>query len=63
MRYFGRNLGYTEWDEGKRGAELYDHERDPGERGNLAADAKYARKMEEMKRLLHDGGGGSKNHE
>jgi uncharacterized sulfatase len=27
---------YTEWDEGKKGAELYDHDADPGEFVNLA---------------------------
>ncbi|MGV3483739.1 MAG: sulfatase [Planctomycetaceae bacterium] len=27
---------YTEWDEGRQGSELYDHDRDPGEITNLA---------------------------
>ncbi|MEA2735517.1 MAG: iduronate 2-sulfatase, partial [Humisphaera sp.] len=27
---------YTEWDEGRQGVELYDHENDPGEHKNLA---------------------------
>jgi iduronate 2-sulfatase len=32
---------YTEWNEGKAGAELYDHDKDPDEFNNLAADAHY----------------------
>jgi arylsulfatase A-like enzyme len=33
---------YTEWDEGRRGAALYDHEHDPHEMRNLAADPAHA---------------------
>ena len=33
---------YTEWDNGKKGAELYDHDADPREMTNLAADPKFA---------------------
>ena len=33
---------YTEWDEGKKAVELYDHDRDPGEYVNLAGDARHA---------------------
>ena len=33
---------YTEWDEGKKGAELYDHDSDPHEFKNLANDPKQA---------------------
>jgi uncharacterized sulfatase len=33
---------YTEWDGGKKGAQLYDYQTDPGELKNLAEDAKYA---------------------
>jgi len=43
---------HTEWDDGRQGEELYDHERDPGEYRNLAADPKYASVVAEMKRLL-----------
>lgn len=32
---------YTEWDGGKKGAELYDHEKDPNELNNLASHPHY----------------------
>ena len=43
---------YTEWDAGAAGAELYDHDKDPDERHNLAADPAQARTVEELKALL-----------
>jgi len=43
---------YTEWEDGKRGTELYDEEDDPGELRNLAADAKHAKVVAEMQALL-----------
>ncbi len=43
---------YTEWDEGRRGAALYDHDSDPHEMRNLAADPKHAAVVERMKKLL-----------
>jgi uncharacterized sulfatase len=43
---------YTEWDDGKRGSEMYDHESDPGEYRNLAGDPRHADTVAEMKRLL-----------
>jgi uncharacterized sulfatase len=43
---------YNEWDEGKKGVELYDHATDPREHRNLAADPKYAKMVEELKQLL-----------
>lgn len=43
---------YTEWDNGKRGAELYDEVDDPGEMRNLAADPKHQKTVTEMQRLL-----------
>jgi uncharacterized sulfatase len=43
---------YTEWDGGKKGAELYDHDNDPEEMKNLAADPKVAEVVAEMKARL-----------
>jgi uncharacterized sulfatase len=43
---------YTEWDEGRKGVELYDEANDPREMRNLANDPKYAKITTEMKRLL-----------
>jgi uncharacterized sulfatase len=43
---------YTEWDGGKAGAELYDHDVDPGEFANLAKDVGNAAVVTEMKRVL-----------
>ena len=55
MGYSVRNerYRYTEWDEGRKGAELYDYERDPKESQNLASDSKYASVVAEMRRLLY----------
>jgi uncharacterized sulfatase len=46
MSYQGRSVRtdrwrYTEWEGGKRGVELYDHENDPHEWKNLAGDPQY----------------------
>lgn len=43
---------YTEWDEGRQGAELYDYENDPVESTNLAADPQYAATVAELKALI-----------
>jgi len=43
---------YNEWDEGRQGAELYDHDRDPREQHNLANDPKYSGTVTELKQLL-----------
>jgi uncharacterized sulfatase len=43
---------YTEWDGGKAGAELYDHDADPHEWNNLANDSKFAKPIAELKTLL-----------
>jgi iduronate 2-sulfatase len=44
---------YTEWDVGKLGSELYDHDSDPHELKNLAKDGAQAKIVAEMKELLH----------
>lgn len=43
---------YTEWDEGAKGAELYNHDTDPRELNNLAGSPKHARIQAEMKNLV-----------
>jgi uncharacterized sulfatase len=58
MDYLGRSVRtdrwrYTEWDGGKRGVELYDHQRDPHEWKNLAGDSQYADTIQQLhKRLI-----------
>ena len=43
---------YAEWDEGRAGAMLFDHRKDPHEMKNLATDPAYAKTVKEMKELL-----------
>jgi len=43
---------YTEWDDGKQGVELYDHQHDPREETNLAAEPAQAETMKHLKELL-----------
>lgn len=43
---------YTEWEDGKRGVELYDEADDPDELRNLAADPKHRGTVAEMQALL-----------
>lgn len=43
---------YTEWDFGSKGRELYDHDADPQELHNLAADPASAKVVSEMQALL-----------
>ncbi len=43
---------YTEWDRGKQGAELYDHDNDPDEYTNLAGTPAHARTVQELRKLL-----------
>jgi iduronate 2-sulfatase len=52
-RFFGYSLRtprwrYTEWDEGKAGRELYDHDADPGELTNLAEKAEHVATITEL---------------
>jgi uncharacterized sulfatase len=43
---------YIEWGNGREGVQLYDHESDPREIHNLAADPQYASVIEELRRLV-----------
>ncbi len=57
-RFMGRSIRtdryrYTEWDDGKRGAQLYDYQTDPGELKNLASDPGSKKIVAELKRRLH----------
>jgi uncharacterized sulfatase len=45
---------YTEWDGGKKGAELYDHDSDPHEYTNLASDPKHAATVKELQGKLRE---------
>jgi arylsulfatase A-like enzyme len=58
-RFFGYSLRtarwrYTEWDEGREGRELYDHEADPKELTNLAEDPAKAATVGELSAQLHE---------
>ncbi len=46
---------YTEWDAGRQGTELYDHDTDPEEHQNLAGDPDWAEVQKEMRGLLNNG--------
>lgn len=43
---------YTEWDNGKQDAELYDHENDPGEYYNLARAPEHTETVAELRKIL-----------
>ena len=43
---------YTEWDGGKRGAELYDEVADPQETRNLVADPQHRKVVDDLQRRL-----------
>jgi iduronate 2-sulfatase len=43
---------YIEWDDGKRGAQLYDEDADPQESRNLASDPKHSEVVAQMKALV-----------
>ena len=60
-RFMGKSVRterwrYTEWDEGRKGAELYDHNRDPHEFKNLADDPKHAETVTQLKQRLREAG-------
>jgi arylsulfatase A-like enzyme len=40
---------YIEWQEGQRGSQLYDMEKDPGETTNLADDARHAETVKDLR--------------
>jgi iduronate 2-sulfatase len=43
---------YTEWDGGRKGVQLFDYEKDPGELKNLAEDPAHADTVKQLKALL-----------
>ena len=43
---------YTEWDQGNRGRELYDHETDPWEQTNLADVVEHADRVSQFSKML-----------
>ena len=45
---------YTEWDEGRDGLELYDHDADPREHRNLSAEPAHEATMKELSALLRE---------
>jgi uncharacterized sulfatase len=47
---------YIEWDEGRKGAQLYDHDRDPKEYVNLAQDPASAATVNRLSMLLRSSG-------
>lgn len=57
LPFFGYSLRtprwrYTEWDEGREGRELYDHDVDPHEITNLVEDRAHAKTVEELSHQL-----------
>ncbi|ODA29582.1 sulfatase [Planctopirus hydrillae] len=63
-RFFGYSLRtdqyrYTEWDDGQRGRELYDHLVDPKELTNLAEKPAYTAKVSELSALMKEAVGKS----
>lgn len=63
-RFFGYSLRtdrwrYTEWDGGKQGRELYDHDADPGELVNLASRPEHAATVAELSEKLRSAAQGT----
>lgn len=57
LSYLGRsvrtaNWRYTEWDQGHRGVELYDHRNDPRELVNLADQPEHASRRKDLQKLI-----------
>lgn len=46
---------FTEWDEGRRGSALFDHDRDPHETRNVFADPAHEATVAELRKLLREG--------
>lgn len=46
---------YTEWDGGKRGVELYDHDNDPEEYHNLAESPDHTAILEQLREFMKEG--------
>jgi len=58
-RFFGYSLRtdrwrYTEWDEGKQGTELYDHDNDPSELVNLSGKPEHSALVNRLQCQLRD---------
>lgn len=65
--YWGRSVRtrrwrYTEWNDGRDGVELYDHDRDPGEFTNLAVEPTHRETIEGLRQLLQQGTGPEANN-
>ena len=43
---------YTEWDDGRKGSELYDYATDPEEEQNLVSDPQHAKSVADLKTLV-----------
>ncbi len=48
-------IRYVEWDDGRQGVELYDHNADPGETTNRATDPALAEVRTQLRQLLTAG--------
>ena len=60
IKFIGKSIRterwrYAEWDEGRKGFELYDHENDARELRNLADDWRYAHTRAELHELISRG--------